>query len=219
MLTVPEVGLFEFSTPILDVKGTFRSNMSMGWPLYDLHIKSYRRSKLVSLITPIRKVVLTCRVVFGIGMSSYIWPLVILLQVDLDLILTSDQLQVRVYLNFRPQFWMSKGTFRSNMSMGWPLYDLHIKSYRRSKLVSLITPIRKVVLTCRVVFLNRNVKLHLTPRHSASGWPSPQFDFWPMLTVSEVGLFEFSTPLLDVKGTFRSKKSMGWPLYDLHIKT
>ena len=169
------------------------------WPLYDLHVNSYRRSKLVSLITPInRKVVLTCRVVFGIGMSSYIWPLVILLQVDLDLILTSDlcwpYLKL-VHLNFRPQFWMSKGTFRSNMSMGWPLYDLHIKSYWRSKLVSLITPIRKVVLTCRVVFLNRNVKLHLTPRHSASGWPSPQFDLWPMLTVPEVGLFEFSTPI------------------------
>ena len=132
-------------------------------------------------------------------MSSYIWPLVILLQVDLDLILTSDlcwpYLKL-VYLNFRPQFWMSKGTFRSNMSMGWPLYDLHIKSYRRSKLVSLITPIRKVVLTCRVVFGIGMSSYIWPPLHSASGWPWPHFDLRP---TSGTGLFEFSTPILDVK--------------------
>ena len=28
----------------------------------------------------------------------------------------------------------------------------------------LISPVRKVVLTCRVIFWKRNVKLHLTPR-------------------------------------------------------
>ena len=36
---------FKLSTPFLDVKGTFRSIMSMGWPLYDLHIRNYRGSK------------------------------------------------------------------------------------------------------------------------------------------------------------------------------
>ena len=94
----------------------------------------------------------------------YCDPLVVPLQGDLDLNLTSGNL------------WWSLLPFcyiwPSEQKSQW--VDLCTTFTRGviggQNLALLITPVRKVVLTCHDFFGNQNVKLHLTPRSKGQIW-------------------------------------------------
>ena len=113
-----------------------------------------------------------------------------------------------------------KGTFRSKKSICWPLYDLHVRSYRRSKLGFINNSSYEGLTGLQFWFLDSAWKLHLTPYRSTPD--DPVCDFW-LLTSIDLLLFFckyiFFMPELDVKGTFRSKKSIRWQLYDLHVRS
>ena len=202
----------------MNVKHTFWSIMSKGWPLYDLHIRNYQGSK--GSTTPFLLITWDRNVRRGWELRHCDWLVVLLWhdpwpQFDLwwPLVLFVNFL---CFFKLLTPFLNVKGTFRSIMSMGWPLYDLHIRNYQGSKGSTTILSIT----------WDRNVTPGWELRHC--DWlvvllwhdPWPQFDlWWPLvLFVNFLCFFKLLTPFLNVKGTFRSIMSMGWPLYDLHIR-